>query len=243
MAYRSNSYTRDWRRLQRQFEQDDSSVFGPEATGFRSFGTPEAGAAQWDPVTGMPIGLSGPPDAAQAPAYQWRHNQMVEARNAEIRQQALAAMQGGQAEAQRVTGLASEDAMNWANLGARSSESFRPGGYANFDSFGLRANLAMQKGQSLANIAMQGAQSSSELLMNSQLQQQDLMASWRAQQEADARNQERRAARMNAYQSFIQGSTEAERQIDAERRSGSATMTQTQRTAARWNTNRMGLPL
>lgn len=193
---KSSSYLQDWNRLKRQFEQDDSDIFGGQAKGFRDYGTPDASAATWDPTTGLPTGLQGPPSADQAPAYQWMHNQMVEQRNAQIRQQALSTYQTGMG-----------DAMNWANIGARSSESYRAGGFASFDSYRQRADLAAQQ-----------ASGSSQLLMNSQLQQQDMMASWRAQQEADARNQEQRAARMNAYMSFVQGSSQMDAEIREQRR-------------------------
>jgi len=79
---------------------------------------------QWDPDTGMPIGLIGPPDPGLALAYQQRANEVAAQHNAASR----------------------NDAQTYLAQGVRSSETFRPGGYGAVASglYSQRANAAFQ---------------------------------------------------------------------------------------------------
>src|SRR5689334_11368455 len=88
-----------------------------------AYTTPDPYTIQWDPDTGLPIGLKGPPKGNFAPQYQWHAKEMAAQYNARKKR----------------------DAMAFLNQGARIAESFRPGGYAGTVGSGLyqaRANLA-----------------------------------------------------------------------------------------------------
>lgn len=79
---------------------------------------------EWDPETGMPIGMKGPPDPSLALAYQQRANELAAKHNAGAR----------------------NDAQTYLAQGLRSSETFRAGGYGAIASgmYSQRANAAFQ---------------------------------------------------------------------------------------------------
>lgn len=86
-----------WKRIEEAF------------TGTRNPSSPSSPGVndvQWDPTTGLPIGLNGPPSQDMAQAYQWRNTELVAQRNASLRQQA----------------------MGYLRQGTNLTESFRPGG-------------------------------------------------------------------------------------------------------------------
>ena len=71
--------------------------------------TPAAHQVQFDPETGMPQGLSQPPSAQHAPAYQFKSEQVVARRNAQLRREARGYLDGagGLMESYRPGGSAS----------------------------------------------------------------------------------------------------------------------------------------
>lgn len=79
---------------------------------------------EWDPETGMPVGLNGAPDPKYALAYQQKANEIAARHNANSR----------------------NDAQTYLAQGMRSSETFRPGGYGAIASgmYSQRANAAFQ---------------------------------------------------------------------------------------------------
>ncbi len=66
------------------------------------------GDYQWDPETGLPIGLNGPPPAGSAGEFQWHSDELIAQRKALLRRQA----------------------MDFLRQGQRVFESYRPGGAA-----------------------------------------------------------------------------------------------------------------
>lgn len=76
---------------------------------------------EWDPETGMPIGLTRLPEGDAAIRFQQRSNEIVARRNASLRRQA----------------------MTYLELGQRSMANFRPGGYANDSYFREMSQLSM----------------------------------------------------------------------------------------------------
>lgn len=76
---------------------------------------------QWDPETGMPIGLTRMPEGGSALRFQQRSNEIVARRNASLRRQAMA----------------------YLEMGQRSMAAFRPGGYANDSYFREMSATAM----------------------------------------------------------------------------------------------------
>lgn len=61
----------------------------------RSYESPDPYSVQWDPRTGMPIGLQGPPGAHQARAYQYRAMEMARQRRESLWGSAEGAVRGG----------------------------------------------------------------------------------------------------------------------------------------------------
>lgn len=91
-------------------------------------GTPDPYAISWDPETGLPVGLRGPPGEAQGLRYQFRADELTRQRNVRQRQ----AAQG------------------YLDQAVRMSESFRPGGFA-----AVNAGLYSQKAQLAFNDQME----------------------------------------------------------------------------------------
>lgn len=100
------------------------AIGGRKASPYGTFDQRGVGDVQWDPNTGMPIGLTGAIDPRNALAFQQRANEMVALRNQRRR----------------------SDASAFLEQGLRASETFRPGGYAAMSSglYGQRAQLAFQ---------------------------------------------------------------------------------------------------
>lgn len=99
-----------------------NKVVGPKAEVSGKLDDRRVSQVEWDPDTGMPIGLVGPPSKRRALAYQQHANELVALRNSRTR----------------------ADARNFMAQGLRSSETFRSGGYASMASglWGQRAQLA-----------------------------------------------------------------------------------------------------
>lgn len=90
--------------------------------------TPDPYSLEWDPQTGMPIGLKGPPSAAMAGRYQYRAEEIAAQRRASLQQGALGTM----------------------NQGMNLFESFRPGGAAQL----AQGQFAQKAGMQLGIAAM-----------------------------------------------------------------------------------------
>lgn len=90
--------------------------------------TPDPYSLEWDPVTGMPIGLTGPPSARMAGRYQYRAEEVAAQRRAALQQGALGTMSQGM------------------NL----FQSFRPGGAAQL----AQGQFAQKAGMQLGIAAM-----------------------------------------------------------------------------------------
>lgn len=141
--------------LKKMIRKADEALFGPKPKRQQGFDTTDPSGVQFDPETGLPIGLTGPPSHQFAHQYQWRANETVARRNAALRSSAGA----------------------YLDQGARTSESYRPGGYASFDWFRNRANLALQ----------------------SQIEAPDLMTGLRAEEMYQASKSKRRASRLKFF--------------------------------------------
>jgi len=90
--------------------------------------TPDPYSLEWDPNTGMPIGMKGPPSARMAGRYQYRAEEIAAQRRAALQQGAMGTM--GQ--------------------GMNLFESFRPGGAAQL----AQGQFAQKAGMMLGTAAM-----------------------------------------------------------------------------------------
>lgn len=102
-------------------------LFGKKKRGPRDT-TPDPYSLEWDPNTGMPIGLTGPPSARMAGRYQYRAEEIAAQRRSALQQGAMATM--GQ--------------------GMNLFESFRPGGAAQL----AQGQFAQKAGMMLGTAAM-----------------------------------------------------------------------------------------
>ena len=141
--------------IKKTFRKVDETLFGPKPQRQQGFDTTDPANVQFDPETGLPIGLTGPPSHQFAHQYQWRANETVARRNAALKSSAGA----------------------YLDQGMRTSESYRPGGYASFDWFRNRVNLALQ----------------------SQIEAPDLMAGMRAEETYQAAKSRRRSSRLKFF--------------------------------------------
>ena len=134
---------------------------------------------EWDPRTGMPIGMNQAPPEGTALAYQWYAKEFTRRRNYELaeqaRQEGLSYLDQGQA---------------YLSQGMRASESYRPGGHFASSFYGARATMATNQAQ----LAYQGR-------MAQQLDEPDMLIKWR-----DARAERAQAYRESADRTAQRGS-------------------------------------